>query len=127
MSSSVSCEGKREIPRPTLLIHTSYLPKCSITRAETASSCFLSVTSATSGREPSHSAETARSCFSRRATRATRAPAAAACRATCSPIPAEAPVTTMTSWSSWTAEEAISRPARRPGGVDPACTPVVLL
>src|SRR3954471_8369432 len=96
MSSSVSCDGCRVIPWPTLLIQTSTRPNREIASSTTRRTCDRSDTSATMAYpRPRHCAATRSSSFLRRATIAIEWPCAARGSAAAAPIPALAPVITM--------------------------------
>src|SRR5262245_22084260 len=99
MSSSVSCEGRRVIPWPTLFTQTSIRPNRPMASRTTRCTSSRRVMSATtmSAWAPQVSA-TARRTSARLATRTTDAPRDASVRASAAPMPLLAPVMTTTAW-----------------------------
>src|SRR5262245_6773368 len=99
MSSSVSCEGRRVIPWPTLFTQTSIRPNWPMASRTTRCTSSRRVMSATtmSAWAPQVSA-TARRTSARLATRTTDAPREARGRASAAPMPLLAPVMTTTAW-----------------------------
>src|SRR6188768_1143244 len=97
LSSSVSFEGCRVMPWPALLTHTSMWPNRLIASCTTRRTSSRTVTSATtvSTRAPDRDAVSL-SASSRRATSTRLAPSRPSCSASAAPIPALAPVITMT-------------------------------
>src|SRR5213078_1227065 len=97
-SSSVSWVTRRVMPRPALLTQTSIWPKRSRARSRSRSTSPRRVTSVTTARavSPSRFATADSSSARRAATTMPRAPRAATTWASCSPMPDDAPVMTMT-------------------------------
>ena len=113
MSASVSSDGAREIPRPTLLTQTSTWPNRAIASRTTRAASSRRVMSAAMPMASPARAATVSSSDWRRATRTSRAPPRPSRSARAAPMPALAPVMTTTLSRMWPQRaREIVRPAR---------------